>query len=230
VACIKINFRRRIGEISILLDGFITGMILQIAIGPVFFFIINITLQKTTMDGYFAVLAVTIADYIYITLAILGVGKLLEKAKIKKILGILSSVVLFIFGLFMIISAIQTSAYSTAADNVMNLNYWSSFVSAFFLTISSPLTIIFWTGLFAAKAIEKGFTKRQLLFFGSAAGCSTFIFLGISVTLFSFLRTSIPMSAIKILNIIVGVLLVTYGIIRFTRIFFDNNKRLFSEN
>jgi len=31
----------------IVLDGFLTGLILQIAIGPVFFFILNLILQRS---------------------------------------------------------------------------------------------------------------------------------------------------------------------------------------
>lgn len=84
--------------VSIMLNGFLTGLLLQIAIGPVFFFILNISLQKTVIDGFFAVIAVTLVDYIFIALAVLGVGKLLEKHKIKLTLGITSSIVLILFG------------------------------------------------------------------------------------------------------------------------------------
>lgn len=48
---------------SVALKGLITGLILQIAIGPIFFLIVNITLQKTLLDGLSAVVAVTIVDY-----------------------------------------------------------------------------------------------------------------------------------------------------------------------
>ena len=52
--------------LSIILDGSIVGLLLQIAIGPVFFFILNISMQNTVVDGLFSVVAVTIVDYIYI--------------------------------------------------------------------------------------------------------------------------------------------------------------------
>src|SRR3989338_9635069 len=92
-------------NIKIFKNGLATGLILQLAIGPVFFFIINLTLQKTIFDGLIAVLAVTIVDYFYITLAILGIGKFLIKEKVKKIFVIVSSVVLIVFG-FIIIKGI----------------------------------------------------------------------------------------------------------------------------
>ena len=88
----------------------------------------------------------------------------------------------------------------------------------FLLTISSPLTIVFWTSLFAAKAIERGYVQNQLIFFGLAAGLATLVFLGASVTLLSFIRASIPLVLLKICNIGVGSLLMIYGIMRLIKI------------
>ncbi len=205
-----------------MLSGFLTGLLLQIAIGPVFFFILNISLQKTAIDGLFAVIAVTIVDYIFITLAVLGVGKLLEKPKIKLGLGITSSVVLVLFGIIMILT-IKQNNFDNISNAYIESNYISSFISTFLLTISSPLTIVFWTGLFAARAIEKGYTTKQLLFFGIAAGLATFVFLGSSVTLVSIIRASIPIMLLTISNITVGTLLIFYGMIRLFRIVMNTN-------
>jgi threonine/homoserine/homoserine lactone efflux protein len=203
--------------IAIILSGFLTGLVLQIAVGPVFFFILNITLQKTVIDGWFAVVAVTIVDYFYIALAVVGIGKLLEKPKIKLGLGITSSVVLILFGILMILTS-QPDHVDHIPNTGFGSNYIYSFLSTFFLTLSSPLTIVFWTGLFATKAIEKEYATRQLFIFGMAAGSATFIFLGSSVALFSVIRSSIPIAFLTVSNIAVGGLLIFYGTIRFYKI------------
>ena len=203
--------------VAIMLNGFLTGLILQIAIGPVFVFILNISLQKTVIDGLFAIIAVTLVDYIFIALAVLGVGKLLEKPKIKLTSGIISSLVLILFGIIMILLINQNSNISIS-NNIIESNYISSFISAFLLTISSPLTIVFWTSLFATKAIEKGYAQKQLIFFGIAAGLATLVFLGSSVTLLSIIRASIPLALLRILNAAVGLLLIIYGVIRLCKI------------
>jgi len=199
--------------LAIMFDGFLTGLILQIAIGPVFFYILNLSLQRTIFDGLLAVVAVTIVDYFFIALAVLGVGKLLEKPRIKLGLGIISSIVLILFGIVMILSIHQTSQMVNP-NSVIESNRMASFISAFVLTISSPLTIVFWTSLFAAKAIERGYAQNQLICFGLAAGLATLVFLGASVTLLSFIRASIPLIFLKICNVGVGSLLIIYGIVR----------------
>ena len=169
------------------------------------------------MDGFFAILAVTLVDYLFILLAVLGIGKLLEKPKLKLTLGIVSSLVLILFGLVMIFSFDQPGQISNLG-NVLKSNYFSSFISAFLLTISSPLTIVFWTSLFATKAIEKGYEHKELIIFGIAAGSATLVFLGFSIALLTIVKTSIPIALLKTSNAAVGILLIIYGGWRLGRI------------
>jgi threonine/homoserine/homoserine lactone efflux protein len=197
-------------------NGLLTGLLLQLAIGPVFFFIMSLTLQRTFLDGLMAVFAVTIVDYFYITLAILGLGKLLEKKQVKQIFGVISSIVLIIFG-GIIIRDVIMSDISTTVDTI-STNLLTSFTSVFLLTISSPLTIVFFTSLFAAKAVEYNYTNRELFIFGLATGSATFIFLGSSVILFALIGGAIPFFVIRILNLLVGSLLIGYGIVRLAKV------------
>lgn len=202
-------------NLKIFKNGLITGLILQFAIGPVFFFILNLTLYRTIFDGFMGVLAVTIVDYLYITLAVFGIGRLLEKDKIKNIFGFISSIVLIIFG-FILIKNITSEVYSI---NINQTNLFESFSSVFFITIFNPMTIIFFTSLFTAKVIEYKYTKKNLLIFGLSTGLATIIFMGFSVILFSFLKENVPLILIQILNFTVGCLLIIYGILRLVKIF-----------
>lgn len=197
-------------------NGLLTGLALQLAIGPVFFYIINLTLQKTTLDGLVAVIGVTLADYVYITLAILGIGELLKKEKIKKIFGIISSIVLILFGIFIIKNILDVNISNSL--NINSVSLFSSFISTFILTISSPLTIVLFTSLFASKVIEYNYTKRDLFIFGISTGLATFIFMGSSVILFSLIKGSVPIMLIQIMNLVVGILLIGYGLIRLIKI------------
>ncbi len=203
-------------------NGLATGLVLQLAIGPVFFFIINLALQRSFFDGLIGTLAVTIVDYFYITLAILGIGKLLENKKIKKVFGIISSIALIIFGIIIIKGIMGNDISTTISTNPTNL--LSSFVSVFLLTISSPMTIVFFTSIFTAKALEYNYSKKELLIFGFGTGLATFLFMGTSVILFSLIKGGIPILLIQTLNVAVGCLLIGYGGIRFFKIYRQENK------
>ncbi len=197
--------------------GLTTGLILQLAIGPVFFYIINLTLQKSTLDGLAGVIAVTTVDLLYIGLSILGLGQILEHAKIKTAFGALSALVLMVFGLVIIKGAVSTPLMVAATTTPANP--LASFISVFILTISSPMTIVFFTSLFSAKAVEYNFNRKDLLLFGLGTGLATLIFMGTSVVLFSFVKGTVPAVIIRSLNILVGCLLIAYGAIRLFKTF-----------
>src|SRR3989344_903355 len=199
-------------------NGLVTGLFLQLAVGPVFFYIINLAIQRTIFDGLLGVLAVTIVDLFYISLALFGIGKLLEKNKIKIVFVIISSITLIIFGGLMIKSGLDSTLTNSIEINSPYL--FSSFISTFLLTIFNPMTIIFYTSLFTAKAIEYKYVKRDLYTFGLAVGSATFIFMGIAVLLFSFIKEIIPLIVAQLLNIFVGIVLIIYGVIRTAKIYF----------
>ncbi|EMS77130.1 lysine exporter protein LysE/YggA [Desulfotignum phosphitoxidans DSM 13687] len=104
------------------------------------------------------ILAVTLVDYIYIILSLIGIGKLLQKNGIKKKFGITGSVILVLFGLMILHKGI--AGISETAHVVSVWTPLSSFTSCFILTISSPLTIVFWSSIFSAKAIEKNLSEK----------------------------------------------------------------------
>lgn len=205
---------------KIVIKGLLTGLFLQLAVGPIFFYIMNLVLQKSLLDGFFAVLAVTLVDYFYITLSILGIGKLLEHKKWKKIVGAVGSLMLVIFGALLIYKA--TSVVAPLDKTAISTGLLFSFSSTLLLTISSPMTIVFYTGLFSAKAIEHNFEKRELLIFGLSVGFATFIFMGSAVLIFSSIKEIVPITLIKSANILVGSLLIIYGITRIKPVLKNN--------
>jgi threonine/homoserine/homoserine lactone efflux protein len=206
-------------NLGVIKNGLFTGFVIQLAIGPIFFFVINLTLQKTILDGLMGVFAATIVGYIYIALSAFGIGKLLENKKTSKIFAAISSIVLIIFGGIIIKGALS----SGVSDSVINTSsLFSSFTSVFLLAISNPLSIVFFTSLFSTKAIEYNYTKKELYFFGLGTGLSTLIFMGGAVLIFSLLKGTIPTIVMQILNIIVGILIIGYGTMRLVKLLKEN--------
>ena len=86
------------------------------------------------------------------------------------------------------------------------------------------MTIVWFTSLFTAKAVEYNYKKRGLYLFGFSFGLSTLIFMGASVILFSLLKETVPIILIRILNLIVGFVLIGYGVIRIIKILNRKNQ------
>src|SRR5574344_2164373 len=91
-----------------LLKGLLTGLFLQLAIGPVFFFILGITINNSFINVLSAITAVTLVDYIYIALSLLGLSKVIEKEKIKVVVGVVSSFVLIVFSVIILKSVFNS--------------------------------------------------------------------------------------------------------------------------
>jgi hypothetical protein len=73
------------------------------------------------------------------------------------------------------------------------------------------MTIVFFTSLFATKAIEYNYKKRELVIFGLSTGLATIIWMGTAVIVFSLIKGTVPIIVIQTLNGIVGGLLIIYG-------------------
>lgn len=199
-----------------IIDGFKFGMLLQIAIGPVCFFIFQITLSHGIIPALSAAIGVTLIDSFYIILAILGIGKFMEKnPETVKILKYFGSLVLILFGLSMLISLLGNS--SPVNSSLAHFSKLRPFVSACLLTISNPLTIIFWTGVFASKTASDNMKFRELIFFGIGSIFSTLVFLSIISIVGHYTRMLINNQIIILLNIFIGTVLVFFGIKPFLR-------------
>lgn len=210
-----------------LLDGMLTGLFLQLALGPVFFYILGITIDSNYMNSLSAVLAVTLADYIYIVLSLIGIGKLIQKDKMKAIFGFTGSAILILFGLMILYKGVMFIDNAGRVESIA----WTpanSFTSCFILTISSPMTIIFWSSIFSARAIERNYQKQQLVIFGIGTGASTFFFLSSTMLILSLLKSNIPNTVVQMLNCVVGLLLIYYGITRTMKTVVQNKRKFYT--
>jgi hypothetical protein len=107
-----------------------TGLIIQLAIGPVFIFIANLVIQKSLIHGFSAICAVAIVDYLYISLSIIGIGKILEKKNFRKLSGILSSSILLLFGILIILPILICNTVSPIDSGITD-----SIITSFFLLL-----------------------------------------------------------------------------------------------
>lgn len=197
------------------IDGLKTGFFLQLAIGPLFFFVIGITLDSGFRCGLFGIIAITLVDFIYIMLSILGVGIILSNSRHKNKVNTISNIVLITFGIVFLYKGLNE--ITTGVNFLLEMTPLKSFITCFLMTISSPLTIVFWSSIFTSKAFEKQYKKDNLAIFGFGAGIMTFIFLLISISIVVQIGVIIPKYVIQFLNIGVGILIAFYGFKRLIR-------------
>lgn len=185
------------------------GLLLQIAVGPMCLMVFNTAKNIWFLVALSLVLAIALVDAFYITLASIGVSKLLERENIKKTFKIIGSIVLIIFGMNIVFNAFGINIIPG-----LNLKPTSAniFIQGLVLTLSNPITIVFWGSVLTTKIIEDKLEKKELIIFSVGLVSATLIFLSVVAVLGTILSSFIPYNISNILNIIVGILIIFFGI------------------
>jgi threonine/homoserine/homoserine lactone efflux protein len=190
--------------------GFRFGMMLQLAVGPICILIFNIGSSSGFFDAEMAVFAVTIVDASFILLAVFGFTSFISSERVKNKLKYFGALVLCLFGLNIILEAFNLGPLTNLFP-IGNHNLNNPFLKGTVLTVSNPLTILFWVGVFSSKLAESNNSRNETYKFGLGAVLSTLFFLTFIAMLSSVVNSFIPENIIIILNILVGLALIYFG-------------------
>lgn len=191
------------------LSGLKLGMLLQLAIRPMCLIVFNTANNSSFLLAFTLVLVITLVDAFYIILAGLGVSKLLSKKKLKIIFKIISSTILILFGVNTIL---KTYGINLIPGIPLKLTAFNIFLQGLILTILNPMTIIFWGSILTTKIIDDNFSKEELNLFSYGLISSTLIFLTFIAILGMLLSNFIPDNISNVLNVIVGIIIILFGI------------------
>jgi threonine/homoserine/homoserine lactone efflux protein len=194
-----------------LLKGFRFGMLLQLAVGPMCLLVFQTASKEGFWKGFILVLAISLIDACYIGLSALGASKALKKQSVQATLKVISAMILIVFGMNISLGALGYSILPSVAlfhgSDSSNL-----ILKGILLTASNPLTIIFWSGVFAGQVLEHKFNKTQVLKFGIGCVLSTLCFLSAIAGIGSAVNVFLSNKMITILNFIVGLVIIGFGL------------------
>ena len=190
-------------------DGLKFGMLLQLAVGPMCLMVFNTAKNVNFLVALSLVLAIALVDAFYIFLAGLGVSKLMEKKSVKSVFKIIGSLVLVIFGINIILNVFNINIIPglNLKPNTANI-----FIQGLILTLSNPITIVFWGSVLTTKIIDDGLKKKELFIFSIGLVSATLFFLTFIAVLGTILSGFIHKSVSNVLNVIVGLLIIFFGI------------------
>lgn len=148
-------------------------------------------------------------DITFILLAIFGIGALLDKPGVKGLLYYFGVFVLAYFGLGVFLGSFGIRIIPAFRSNTAASG---SFVTSLVLTASSPLTILFWTGVFATKVVQEGFSHKDALRFGAGAVLGTPVFLGTVALVAGSLHVFMTPTVVQVVNGAVGLVLAGFAV------------------
>ena len=155
--------------LNTIIEGVTIGLCTSIPVGPIAILIIQRTLQKGRLHGFFSGLGAASSDTFYALLALIGLSVVLSFIEENKlIIQIAGSSIMMLFGVYIFF---QNPAKNIEKSKTEKSSYWQDYLTSFLLTLSNPLMIFLYIGLFA----QYNFISSESHFMEIAIGiCSVF--------------------------------------------------------
>lgn len=194
-----------------LLQNILLGLTLAAPIGPVNVEIIKRGLNAGFRQAFLTGTGAMCADATYLTLIFFGLTAFLKNTSIAGFLGITGSFILIYLGAMSIREYFKKE--SAPAVGVRRV-FKYSFVAGYALAISSPMTIVWWTGVFGALMASQGPVKTNFSAFLSCLsillGCFLWVF-SLAVAL-HWGKKIINEQITRLISMIAGLFLVGFGV------------------
>ena len=159
---------------GVFLSYIFLGLSLAAPIGPINAAQLDKGIKNGFLHSWVVGLGAMIADILYMVAVYMGVVQFLEIPIVQTFLWLFGFFVLVYTGIECLIGAgkIVANSRNKKEDSIMK-----SFLSGFFMSLSNPLTILFWLGIYGsvlAKTVHT-YDTTQLILYSSA------IFIGITL-------------------------------------------------
>jgi threonine/homoserine/homoserine lactone efflux protein len=135
-----------------LIQGLGFGLLLQISVGPVCVAVLHKGLSQGFRHAFAMVWGVALVDALYIVLSLLGVSALLQVEAARHVVGLAGVALLLFFGLRYLFSHAELAGREQRTNSLGR-----SFGFGAGLTMTNPLTILFWAGVLGAMMSTRTF-------------------------------------------------------------------------
>jgi len=152
-----------LGDIGYVLRGLLVGIAVSIPLGPIGVLVVQRTLTRGKMAGFFSGVGAALSDLFYALVAGYGFSLIIgfiEKHQMSLQVG--GGAVLLAFGLYIFL---QNPIRQIRAPRRRNVNYWQDVVSTFFLTVSNPLALFTFLIIFASFDVFVEAQAENLIYY-----------------------------------------------------------------
>jgi len=201
-------------------EGVLLGLTLAFffGFGPALFALIQTSIHRGLISGFLLAVGIFISDFVLVALCFLGLNQLMSDPTNYFIFGVISSVILIVFG----IVTFRKKIVLDQEDEEINNNkpgFITYVIKGFFLNIANPFVWIFWMGVVGttlATNIDNTYSKILLL----SATLTTVLATDMLKCFGSYkIKKYLTPNFITWINRIAGVGLIIFGIVLLVRTF-----------
>ena len=194
-----------------ILNGVIYGIVLAFLVGPVFFTILQTSIERGFRSGFFVAIGVSLSDAFYISISYLGVYQFFDSGNFREYLAYTGGVVLLTMGFYyLVIKSRKLASYDPM--KVEEKSPYKLIVKGFIINGFTPMVLIFWIGTVGVATTKLGYaTPAQAIPFFAAIVCTVFITDVIKAKLADKLRRVMTPKFVRTLNFVLGLVLLIFG-------------------
>lgn len=208
-------------------NGFLFGMLLQLSVGPVCLAVLQRSVTFGFRYSWWMIMGVALVDAAYMAGAIGGLALLLQIPLVKQITAIVGAVILVWFGVgsmrakvtrmeVMHVAELEgdNAVLTVKRNGISAKRARDSFMYGVVMTMTNPLTILFWAGVFGSLMSSPSMTEQENLV-GFAVGCvlSTLLFLTAISALGAYAAKVLQPVWMKRVNRVVGLFLIGFALV-----------------
>ena len=201
---------------DLLLKGLVTGFILSIMIGPVFFVLLETSIRKGVKAALWMDFGVLVSDLVYILIAYVFYSEVsdLNKGEDSSIFRLVGGGLFIIYGVYNFFKKVKPhKIIAEFIPTSKTRDYIFLGLKGFLLNIANPLVIFYWFSVMTIGAEDTGGTSSWgMLFFLSVI---LITFFGIDVLKIFGAKKLRPLVTDRLmigLNRLIGIIFVVFGI------------------
>lgn len=191
-------------------NGILFGLIVTVLIGPVFFSLIQTSIEKGIKSGISMAVGISLSDAVYIFLVYLGVSPYLDDDRFRMALGVAGGLIMFCFGIYSIIKPVPQRVVHQ--DIKGKNNALKQVAKGFMLNGINPFVLIFWVGMVSMGSVNYEYSTSQIIFFFCGILSTVFTTDIIKAYIAHKLRHIVTERFLRIMNRIVGIALFVFGL------------------
>lgn len=200
------------------IKGIVTGFILSIMIGPVFFVILETSIRRGVKAALALDLGVLISDLVYIAIAYVFYSEVsgLINGENKGILKLIGGILFVIYGAFTFFKKPKEEKVDEVGNVVQNSSdYFMLALKGFLLNFANPLVIFYWFSVItmgAKNSEHAGTNENSILFFLGVILVTFFSFDLLKILGAKKLRPLVTEKLLVALNHLIGIVFFGFGI------------------
>ena len=195
---------------DIVLNGLGFGLLLCVLIGPVFFALLQNSIEKGFWSGFFMAVGIAISDASYIVITYLGISQLVENPSFNMWLGGIGGTIMLVFGIIYIAKPIPQKGLKQL--HAEETKWFQQILKGFALNGINPFVLIFWIGIISKVTVNFQYTTNEAVTFFTVLIATVFSVDILKAYFATKLSQIVTPQFMKIMNRVVGIALILFGL------------------